>query len=79
MLKQAIERQIARNSTNAPASPNATPWLGNSLGLQLQKRFVDVVGKIMHEEYQSHLQMLAWNNLPILNEWKRLYPDQDPV
>ena len=20
-----------------------------------------------------------WNNLPILNEWKRLYPSQDPV
>jgi hypothetical protein len=79
MLKQAIDRQIARNDTNAPAAPNKTPWLGNSLGLQLQKRFVDVIGKLMQEEYQSHLQTLAWNNLPILNEWKRLYPDQDPV
>lgn len=31
------------------------------------------------DDYQSRLQLLAWNNLPILNEWKRLYPDQDPV
>ena len=25
------------------------------------------------------MQMRAWSNLPILNEWKRLYPDRDPV
>ena len=33
----------------------------------------------MDDDYQAHLQQLAWNNLPILNEWKRLYPDKDPV
>ena len=25
------------------------------------------------------MQEQCWNNLPILNEWKRLYPDRDPV
>jgi hypothetical protein len=25
------------------------------------------------------MQVLAWSNLPILNEWKRLFPDRDPV
>jgi len=25
------------------------------------------------------MQTQAWNNLPILNEWHTLYPDQDPV
>ncbi len=25
------------------------------------------------------MQIRAWSNLPILNEWKRLYPDCDPV
>ena len=25
------------------------------------------------------MQTRAWSNLPILNEWKRRYPDQDPV
>jgi hypothetical protein len=33
----------------------------------------------MRDEYQTRLQLLAWNNLPVLNEWKRLYPDKDPV
>ena len=31
------------------------------------------------DEYQLAMQARAWSNLPILNEWKRLYPDQDPV
>jgi hypothetical protein len=30
------------------------------------------------EAYQAYMQSLAWSNLPILNEWKRRYPDQDP-
>jgi hypothetical protein len=29
--------------------------------------------------YRSLMQSLAWSNLPILNEWKHLFPDQDPV
>jgi len=54
-------------------------WLGRSLGLQVDRKFIDVLIKAMQDDYQAHLQMLAWNNLPILNEWKRLYPDKDPV
>jgi hypothetical protein len=25
------------------------------------------------------MQLLSWGNLPILNEWKRMYTDLDPV
>ena len=25
------------------------------------------------------MQVLSWSNLPVLNEWKRLFPDRDPV
>ena len=55
------------------------PWLGSNLCLQVERKFIDVLQKASQEEYQSHLQLLAWNNLPILNEWKRLYPGKDPV
>ena len=34
---------------------------------------------LFRESYQSRQQILAWSNLPILTEWKRLFPDQDPV
>ena len=34
----------------------------------------------MHQDDgQLDMQSSAWSNLPILNEWKRLYPDCDPV
>jgi hypothetical protein len=79
LLKRALDRQIARSSTNAPAVSDVKSWLGRSLGLQVDRKFIDVLIKAMQDDYQAHLQMLAWNNLPILNEWKRLYPDKDPV
>ena len=25
------------------------------------------------------MQLRSWSNLPILNEWKRLFPNEDPV
>ena len=33
----------------------------------------------MREEGEDNAQTLSWNNLPILNEWKRRFPGQDPV
>ena len=29
--------------------------------------------------YRTAISLQCWNNLPILNEWHRLYPDRDPV
>ena len=79
LLKRALDRQVARSRTNAPAVSGVQSWLGRSLGLQVDRKFIDVLIKTMQDDYQAHLQMLAWNNLPILNEWRRLYPDRDPV
>ena len=79
LLKHALDRQQARAATKAPTVANPKPWLGDSLGLQMQQKFVDVLLKALRDDYQQHMQQLAWDNLPILNEWKRLYPDQDPV
>ena len=31
------------------------------------------------EQYQHQMQKLAWNNLPILNEWRARFPNTDPV
>ena len=38
-----------------------------------------VLSQLAGESYRSQMQRLAWSNLPILNEWKRRYPDRDPV
>ena len=79
LLKRALDRQSFQSQTNTPVAANPQPWQGSSLGLQVQRKFADVLLKAMADDYQAHLQQLAWNNLPILNEWRRLYPDRDPV
>ncbi len=40
---------------------------------------LQILAAIASDPYESHMQELAWSNLPILNEWKRRYPDHDPV
>ena len=54
-------------------------WLGENLSMQASSRALDVFAAFSAREYQSQMQKLSWDNVPILNEWRRLYPDQDPV
>ena len=81
LLKRALERQAGRASTNvvSQALPNIPPWLGANLCLRMEQSFFAAIQAMARDSYQGRLQQLAWNNLPILNEWKKLYPDQNPV
>ena len=76
LLKRAIDRARAGSKNDAA---NIPPWLGTNLCLQLGQDFLSVLGNVFNEKYDDAQQLLAWNNIPILNEWKRLYPDQHPV
>jgi hypothetical protein len=78
LLKRALNRQAARSDTNAIVTAGR-PWLGSNVCFQVEQKFLNVLLKSTHDDYQTHLQTLAWNNLPILNEWKRLRPAEDPV
>lgn len=75
MLKRAFDRLDAAKAL----PPAASPWLGQSAALRLQPKAWDVLRQGLSEPYQELMRRRAWDNLPILNEWKRLYPDQDPV
>jgi hypothetical protein len=82
LLKRALDRQAGAKSAQVdvkPASTAVKPWLGTNLCLQVAARFVPALELLFRETYQSRQQLLAWNNLPILNEWKCLWPEQDPV
>ncbi len=81
LLKRALDRQAGRVAADNPAPKPAgiSPWLGRSICAAAERQFFDVVQLLTRDTYQTRLQLLAWNNLPILNEWKRLYPDKDPV
>ncbi|EEF59613.1 hypothetical protein [Pedosphaera parvula] len=82
VLKRAVDRQAARSSTNAVATASEAaiaPWLGTNLCLQVQQHFLKTLEGAAREEYQIKMQNLAWSNLPILNEWKHRFPNEDPV
>ncbi len=82
LLHRALDRQIARQESaksGKAAEVMNPPWLGSSLCLQADRRLLDIFFHASAEGYQSAMQQRAWSNLPILNEWKRLYPDRDPL
>jgi hypothetical protein len=82
LLKRAMDRAAARQKAKAEGKPIAAAekrWLGSSECLQLDRKALGMIGDLFRNDYQDEIRLHAWNNLPILNEWKRRYPDQDPV
>jgi hypothetical protein len=68
---------------NSPATGGAAAGsadrLGTNLALAAEAPALEILGGWLAAEYRAAMQHLAWGNLPILNEWKRQFPQQDPV
>jgi hypothetical protein len=87
LIQRVLDRAQARfearnNSKPAPKAATAAShanWLGESLALKAEARALQTLGAVLGSGYQTAMQHLAWGNLPILNEWKRRFPQQDPV
>jgi hypothetical protein len=94
LLKRALDRQIARQKakeekgktdTNAPAAEKdkalaaAQSWPGSNVGLYVDRKVLDVLAAVGHQQYEQAMQLRSWGNLPILNEWKHRYPNEDPA
>jgi len=81
MLERSIDRWLAQkdHAEGKPASPEAKPWLGSNVALRVNRKILEVANAFTRDQYRRTMQMHCWANLPILNEWKRLYPDRDPV
>lgn len=73
VIQRALDRADAKPSQPEPA------WLGQNLSATVSSRLFERVLPAMHPSYKDQLQKRSWANIPILNEWKRLYPNQDPV
>ena len=81
LMKRSIDRQVASTQPSAkPAAASTQPWLGDHLCAQLDaKGLTKIIASILDPSFGSEMQKQAWTNLPILNEWKHRFPDQDPV
>ncbi|MEI8376141.1 MAG: hypothetical protein WCJ35_25255 [Planctomycetota bacterium] len=85
VMQQAIDRMVAEKPTEDTGKTAAKPaeaphsWLGSNAALHVDSRILEIGNILGREQYQQRMQVLCWNNLPILNQWKRLYSDRDPV
>jgi len=82
VLKHAIDRQATQGSNGPSSAVVMNPWLGTNLCLKLDRKIIETLQTLDLQDRgsgASEAQLLAWGNIPILNEWKRRYPEEDPV
>jgi hypothetical protein len=86
VLQRAIDRASlpspsGRGTQGVPGGEGAGAegWLGSNAALRVDRRILEIGNALGRRHYEELMQTQCWNNLPILNEWKRLYPDRDPV
>ena len=83
LLKRSIDRQLAREESQKKGEKqpeNAHPWLGENMAFMVEKKLVQLAAAMAEgTRHPSQMQAASWDNLPILNEWKRRYPKEDPV
>ncbi|MBW3598914.1 MAG: hypothetical protein KY475_16780 [Planctomycetes bacterium] len=80
VLQRALDRQKARREANdeAGVKNQAAPWLGENLCLRVERDVLAIIQAGWGDDYRRVMQARAWGNLPILNEWRRLFPEHDP-
>jgi hypothetical protein len=82
LLKRALERYARNQQANEKGQEvprSGPPWLGENLCAQVDQSALAFFEFAYANDFQQLMQNVAWNSIPILNEWKRRYPDQDPV
>ncbi len=86
LLKNTLDRHNAEADTRRPeqadtqpATASASPWLGKHMNLKVDIRALHILRALFDKPMEQAMQQRGWSNLPILNEWKRRYPDRDPV
>ena len=88
LLKRSIDRGLgdAASKTTGNESPHTDTstqplpeWIGENLAAIVNRRFIDYVGLVAYREYDGAMRRLSWSNLPALNHWRQLFPEQDPV
>ncbi len=72
------EGKVGPQADRPPVEPQE-PWLGESLAVQASRDGLQLLEAAGQSVWRVTLQRQSWSNLPILNEYRRLFPDRDPV
>ncbi|MFT5287969.1 MAG: hypothetical protein ACI8QS_000251 [Planctomycetota bacterium] len=78
-ISRTMERFKTRRTAQTDPDTLVNPWLGESAALGISKKGIAIFGALMGESIGEEAQRATFRNLPILNEWKRLFPSLDPV
>jgi hypothetical protein len=63
----------------ASADEGPTPFLGVSAAFEFEPRALLYLGLLDGEDPRQIARAASFDNLPILDEWRRLFPDRDPL
>lgn len=85
LLKRSLDRRgvdpaaIDAGRAEAGRVAEAPAWLGKNLSVYLRRASLEIIEAAFGDNIQNRSKALAWNNLYVLNEWKRHDPNGDPV
>lgn len=81
VVQRAIDRANDGDEPgeDAVGEARAGAMLGENAELMIDRRLIDLLEALGSRGWERAVWAQSWANLPILNEWKRLYPDRDPV
>jgi len=72
------EKPSDEGQSRSPTMPSQ-PWLGESFCLNVDRHGVMLAIGAGSPALQAEMQSRAWGNLYILNEWRRRFPESDPL
>jgi hypothetical protein len=80
LIKRSLGRRAERAKAGDAQPSDATiAWLGEHLCLEAGKTAIQAFAVLSSDSYQDQMQRLSWGNLPVLNIWRQMYPDRDPI
>lgn len=74
LLRRAMDRAFAPDR-----QPSKQTWPGRSMAVRLDQRALLALEGLLGDWQEENLKFASWRNLVILDEWKRLFPDEDPL
>ncbi len=77
LIHNAIDRRQARKE-HKPIEGGDRIWLGKSAGLRIEGDSLAVLVGVVGG-WKDRSAEAVWSTIPILNEWKRRFPSQDPA
>ncbi|MFH1371429.1 MAG: hypothetical protein ABII09_09125 [Planctomycetota bacterium] len=80
LLKRAMDRMGQdANSVKSLKPDEKYKWLGDSAGVKAKQTAFTILQGVFGDNINRVFERRSWSNLAILNEWKRMYPKENPV